>query len=1153
MPTASTGRTPTEVAVAPPPSPERLAANLRAIARERPDLAETIANTPADETIEFSVTPNGSLTATRDGRALASKRRPREEGARIAEALDAREHAVFVVMGFALGHHVRAIAEKVGRAGIVCVFEPDLALLRAVLERIDCTAWIGQTTLILFSDPDDISAISRAAHQREAIFGLGVRFVEHGPSAVRLGERAARFSDAFASAVAAVRTSVVTTMVQTQVTVRNALMNAEHYVARTGSSENGIRDLEGLCPGSPAIVVSAGPSLRRNIHLLRDPSVREKCVIICVQTALKTLLAEGITPHFVCALDYHEISKRFYEGLTPADVENVTLVAEAKVNPAVLDAYPGPVRMPADPTLDLLLPPALAGDHGRIQAGSTVAHLCYYLARHLGCDPVILTGQDLAFTDGVYYGEGAAIHDVWAAELGPFRTLEMMEWERIARSKRSLRAVKDADGNRLYTDEQMATYRVQFERAFAQDNERGLHVIDASEGGSHKNHSDAMTLRDALDRYAGCDAPILPKITTPECSAPSIEQRKTLDTRLAEVRRQAGRVELLCQRSERLLAQLRDMGGDQQRMAPVIDELHTLRDETQKLIPGYELVQRVNQTGAFNRARADRDIHLEDLSPVEQQARKIERDATNVRWLGEAAGECARLLDAARDALDGGAKLTGSAAAQTPDDVAPTEACAAVLFIDPDFDSLGRPRALDGAKLRAVLEQINACETLDRVVLASDDPARWQATTVDAPHGLRIDHSKFNLSELRAARRRVAAARAWAPDAWRGGLGGLSVYDELFESRSLADLMREHAIDAAVLIGDDWSELDPSITDQIVRRRNENTEQHRVVFTQAPPGRAGVVVNRALADELAGASGGAKRWASLGGILGYMPFNPLADPIGRALCVNVEPSVRDAPVRNDAAAPGHIIIELTTRSAISGGERATWWDADSGDNELDAGAWDDLLAALAEVFPHSSISFSGRGDPLCSAHWRRVIKRARDVGIRNVHIRTDPLHGPETLGEAASIADVLSLDLLANSRDVYSAMTGADRFDEAVTAINSLLSEHDPAALGWIAPRMTRCATAWRDIEGFYDRWLMAAGAAVIDPLPTHVQNGSFAPLTLPRVARRRFAAQTLIISCDGAVMNGVDDRSPGRAVGNACDEDLKQLWRRVLEVRDYA
>src|SRR5690606_17778274 len=160
-------------------------------------------------------------------------------------------------------------------------------------------------------------------------------------------------------------------------------------------------------------------SLRRNIGLLARDGVCDRFLIVAVQTALKPLLAAGVVPHFVTALDYSDISARFYEGLAPEDVAGATLVVEPKASPAITRAWPVAVRMPRSGFLDELLGLELAGDHGELRPGATVAHLAYYLARHLGCDPVIFIGQDLGFTDGQYYASGAAIHNVWAGELNP--------------------------------------------------------------------------------------------------------------------------------------------------------------------------------------------------------------------------------------------------------------------------------------------------------------------------------------------------------------------------------------------------------------------------------------------------------------------------------------------------------------------------------------------------------------------------------------------------------------------------------------------------------------------------------------------------------------------------------------------------------------
>ncbi len=68
------------------------------------------------------------------------------------------------------------------------------------------------------------------------------------------------------------------------------------------------------------------------------------------------------------ALDYHEISRRFYEGLSASDVEGITLVVEPKANPAILSAYPGAIRCVGDDVLDRVLGERLAVIGARLEA-----------------------------------------------------------------------------------------------------------------------------------------------------------------------------------------------------------------------------------------------------------------------------------------------------------------------------------------------------------------------------------------------------------------------------------------------------------------------------------------------------------------------------------------------------------------------------------------------------------------------------------------------------------------------------------------------------------------------------------------------------------------------------------------------------------------
>ncbi|XOV76723.1 MAG: motility associated factor glycosyltransferase family protein [Phycisphaerales bacterium] len=505
------------------------ARNLEAIALRSPRIAKRLSDAAPRRDITFVDTadevPSATLASPSGVIALASKRRPLAEAGTIAASVDIEDHGGIVVLGFALGYHARAIAERIGKHGVVIVYEPDLALLRAVLERVDHSDWIRETATCFLCDENASGEMSALTKGLEAPLSIGIELVEHAPSRARLGDRAAVFGSTFAEVVNAMRTQVITTLMQSDVTLRNVLMNAEHYVTRPG-----IADLKDAAKGRAAVVVSAGPSLERNLHLLADQEFRSRAVVIAVQTVLRPMLSAGVRPDFVTALDYHEISTRFYEGLTRDDLEGITLVAEPKVNPAVLDAFPGDIRLVTDEVLEQVFGPTRTADDA-LTPGATVAHLAYYLARHLGCDPAILIGQDLGFTDGQYYASGAAIHDVWAPELNAFRTIEMFEWERIARGKTKLIERTDHLGRPIYTDQQMATYLAQFEREFSADVDAGRTIIDATEGGVAKRGTTASTLAEALEQHAAADrSPIeLPPVSTASRERPP-ELRGTLET-----------------------------------------------------------------------------------------------------------------------------------------------------------------------------------------------------------------------------------------------------------------------------------------------------------------------------------------------------------------------------------------------------------------------------------------------------------------------------------------------------------------------------------------------------------------------------------------------------------------------------------------------
>lgn len=1156
----------------------RLDRNLTALSATNPAAARAIAQAQPRPDLEWTLGDDGLIScAVTDawGRktSLASRKKPGEEADRLARKVDIESAGVIVVKGFACGHHVRSILERGKSSSLIVVYEPDVSMLRAVLERQDHSAWLSDPLVAILTDPDDAPMISQTLTGSEGLVSLGLKFVEHPPSVRRLADTVDRFEAKIASAVRAIRTNVITTLVQSDVTMRNQIMNLDRY-----AEARGIDDLAGACAGRPAIVVSAGPSLKRNLHLLEDPRVREKFVIVAVQTVLKPMLARGIKPHFVTALDYHEISKRFYEGLTAKDVEGVTLVAEAKGNPAILDSWPGALRCPKDSCLSKLLKDL--DDRAEIKPGATVAHLAYYLARHLGCDPVVLIGQDLAFTDGQYYASGAAIHDVWASEIGPFCTIETLEWQRIARMRSRLIPARDHLGRGVYTDEQMHTYRLQFERDFAESAQWNQTVIDATEGGVEKEGVRVMTLAEAIEAFGQG-----PEIELPEMPGPAgtLSLPKAKST-LRAVRADVWKVSEICRKTKAALDEMAEHHGDQKRVNALISKVYGYRDEIVKLEPAYTLVQDLNQTGTLKRAKADRKIHLKEMEDLEQQKAQIERDALNAQWLGEAADLLGEMMDKAIRAHDGKApKVTREDPVQREDDEeAKTKRRVwAVIPADPWVSDLGIARDLaapafgEVSALRMTLERLARTKEIEGAAIVTHnvgDTAR--AAGLDPSGGsigrLRVRFIEADMLAMQRRRKAITGARAFSQRSWRGGAGGWTAYDEVFYPGPTLEALEETGADAALLVGADWSLVDPALADEIAERFKRSPQTHKLVFSQAAVGLSPCLLGKSIVESVVEKQHDAGSFASIGSMLGYLPVQPMSDPIAGTGCVLVEPGVRDlgrrvtldsaarrtmitSPFEKDAAlsmsaadiahalsmsgetpaGPEHLELELvgvggemiSEKTAISLIRQA---------RELREDAAITLTAErtsedLAEVLEHPGLA--------------KIIGAAKGVGAA-VHVRTAGLGDEELLMRLPELGvDTISFDYVSDVTTTCELLTGRTGFAEAHAALSRLIDlrnereRMDGVHSPWIVGRLTRRDAIYEEIEPLYDRLTMAAGAAVIDPLPGPVGGERIEPFEIPNLARRVREVTTLTVRADRTT-----------ACGDHVRDGIAGAWRRRLE-----
>jgi hypothetical protein len=565
---------------------------------------------------------------------LHSRYQPLAEAARLLNDVATAERFAFYVHGFGLGYHVEALFDKAGTESLIFVFEPDVRLIWTALYHRDLSKLIESRRVVFFTHADKAELFSRLT-PHAALISVGVGTLVHPPS-LQVSEpfhkQVEQWLGEFASFT---RTSMNTLVLNSRKTGENVTRNIGRYVSTPSLSR-----LEGRHMGKPAVIVSAGPSLRKNQHLLKDLAGR--AVIIAVQTTLKPLLEMGVEPDYVTSLDYHEICTRFFEKL-PATLRT-ELVAEPKANSAIFDLYPGPVSLLGNEFADSLVRDLVPRvEKARLPSGATVAHLAYYLAEHLACDPIVFVGQDLGFSDGLCYSPGTSYDDVWRPELSRFCTVEMKQWEQIARERFILRRIPDHQGRPMYTEERLFTYLQQFERDFAKSKAT---IIDATEGGAAKRGAKVMTLAEVIEGLGdraieGFEIDRLPIPQSPDRSIPQSSIIDCLNRRDAE----AQAIEHICRDTLPLLEEIRDHVDEQARVNRAISRIDALRARMNELGATYDLVTQLTQSTELERFKADRRIGADkQLDANERQGRQVSRDIENVRAVCEAARDFQELM-----------------------------------------------------------------------------------------------------------------------------------------------------------------------------------------------------------------------------------------------------------------------------------------------------------------------------------------------------------------------------------------------------------------------------------------------------------------------------------------------------------------------------
>jgi hypothetical protein len=229
----------------------------------------------------------------------------------------------------------------------------------------------------------------------------------------------------------------------------------------------------------PAVIVAAGPSLNKQLATLH--AYQHKILIVAVDKTWPILKAAGIKPHLIVAIDPRRPCSW---GDDPP--QDVWFLSVSSCNPNVVHSINQQRIVSYGNPIHEKIFKHIIGERGVLHTGGSVATNAFSFARLMGASPLIMIGQDLAYTGGASHASGY----LWP------RTLDQAKDSKGG----GFREVEGYHGDRVQVDRQLDSYRKWYEDFItAHPNDT---IINATEGGAKIAGTRQLPFSEACSLYA---------------------------------------------------------------------------------------------------------------------------------------------------------------------------------------------------------------------------------------------------------------------------------------------------------------------------------------------------------------------------------------------------------------------------------------------------------------------------------------------------------------------------------------------------------------------------------------------------------------------------------------------------------------------------
>lgn len=449
--------------------------NYSAFQKRFPQLAQLVGSVPyeSEKLWQLVKAKNGQISANEGTLHLHSAYNPEKEANTAVASEEIYQKSTTVFYGFGLGYHVIEWAKKAGellsqgkikKLPKLFLIESDVRYFLSALTLLDWTPVFELENLILaIGCPIDqiLPLLEDTSKVNLGNSGVSDAYFFDIPV---FQNHAKQYFDAVKTLVKRNQRkneiNAATLKKFGKLWCRNSIKNISKITECSS-----ITSLENICKNEnincPFLIIGAGPSLDNILPYIKE--LKERMIIICVETALRAMLRRGVEPDFIILTDPQFWAYRHIAGLSSPSSILITEVS----------AYPAVFRFPCKKVL-LCGSQFLVGqwfesqlgiECGDLGTGGSVASSAWNFAYFCGAKEIYLAGLDFAFPGKQTHIRGSSAEQTYHTISNRLGSTDNFTSSAIFGANAA--SGVDYSGNEVITDSRMKMFSWWFESRLA--------------------------------------------------------------------------------------------------------------------------------------------------------------------------------------------------------------------------------------------------------------------------------------------------------------------------------------------------------------------------------------------------------------------------------------------------------------------------------------------------------------------------------------------------------------------------------------------------------------------------------------------------------------------------------------------------------------